>query len=210
MAKKIKIALNLSRLNGSELTEKASLVEMKMTGNVHFPNPPFSPIDLKNQSELLRAKMTEQAAAFELYKQKSVEVNNERQKLAAMIEQDAAYVENIANGDAAKILSAGYDVRNDSTSGTAITVPQIVSLKDGGANGALELSFRSVKGARSYVVEYTTDVTAPDSWQIIDIITRSKTTITGLKSGTQVWIRVRTVLSNGQSAPSDPATKFVP
>ncbi|MFN0074841.1 MAG: hypothetical protein ACKVY0_00020 [Prosthecobacter sp.] len=51
-------------------------------------------------------------------------------------------------------------------------------------------------------------VTGP--YETKDTTTASSTTISGLSSGTRIWVRVRGLGANGPGPWSDPATKIVP
>lgn len=127
--------------------------------------------------------------------------------LDSILTQLAAYVENTANGDEIQIKKAGMSVKSSKTPTGIPSVP--VNLQTIAASEKeIELSWDSVKGAKSYVVQLTSDISKDDSWIIALVSIKSRTTIKNLESGKKYWFKVAAVASAGQSAWSDPATKY--
>ena len=60
------------------------------------------------------------------------------------------------------------------------------------------------------IVQKSPDPISPTSWQQASVVTKSKTTVSGLTSGTKYWFRVAAVGTAGQGPWSDPATKLAP
>ena len=72
------------------------------------------------------------------------------------------------------------------------------------------LTWDPTTGAKSYEIQVSPDPYTGTSWVNKAPSTKSKSSLTGLTSGTRVWVRVRATGTGGQGAWSDPATKIVP
>ena len=80
----------------------------------------------------------------------------------------------------------------------------------GDHDGQLDLSWDPVSGARSYVIEQSSDPPTTTGWTHAGVSTKSSTTVDGLRSGTRYWFRVAAVGPGGQSGWSDPSTTIAP
>jgi len=208
--KKQKAILNLSRATANEVAVKASTIVSKMTTNANFPAPAPALNIITSQISLLNTKLTEQETAFKTYQQKTVEVQTEKDNLINLLETEGNYVENVSNGDEIKILSAGYDVKQKAMPIGLLPAPKDVLASEGGSEGEVIVTWKPVRGAKSYVVEMSLDITSPDNWNYQATVTKTKCYLSALDSGTRIWVRVVAINAAGQGAFSDPATKTVP
>ena len=90
------------------------------------------------------------------------------------------------------------------------SAPPSLTATFGDHDGEIDLTWDTVRGARSYVVERSPDPPTESSWTHAAVSTRSRTTIEDLTSGTRYWFRVAAVTATGQSAWSNPAMKIAP
>jgi hypothetical protein len=130
--------------------------------------------------------------------------------LCAGLTSLAAYVQAASGGDAAKIQSAGMDVKG---AAAPVGMPGQVtdlSLAFGDNAGELDAQWDADPAAYSYEIQPSPDPMTATSWTVQPAVTKSSTAITGLTTGTRQWVRVRSVGSAGTGAWSDPATKIVP
>lgn len=208
--KKKRAILNLSNATNAIAIVKANTIVSKMTGNASFTTPVPALNVITSQVALLNQKITDQKNAFQTYQQKTIEVNTEYDNLLNLLEAESNYVSNVANGDEAKILSAGFDVRKAPTPVGLLPAPKKVLASEGANDGEINGTWDKVSGAKSYIVEMTTTIDQPDSWAHVVTVTNSKCTLRELTSGSRVWIRVAAINAAGQGAYSDPATKTVP
>ena len=88
--------------------------------------------------------------------------------------------------------------------------PQDLTPTAGDRDGEIDLSWDTVTGAKSYVIDKNGDPVKPTSWTHAGVSTKSNFTARGLTSGMRYWFRVAAVNSNGQSGWSNPATKIAP
>lgn len=179
--KKQKAILNLSRATANDVAVKAATIVNKMTGNTVFPAPSPALASITTQMNLLNTKLTEQKVAFQTYQQKTVEVLTEKDNLFNLLETEGNYVETAANGDEAKILSAGYDVKKAAVPIGLLPAPQNLLAKEGPNDGQVIGIWDTVKGAKSYVVELSYNIQYTTQWSYQATVTKAKCVISGLK-----------------------------
>jgi hypothetical protein len=210
MKKKNQVVLNLQGLSVPDKIEKAKRNIKAMTGNEHFP-----------EAKELLAKTGAIADKLELAYKDAIEARDiSVTKTAVMYQHEdefdreysalGRHVEGISKGDEAKIKSAGMDVK---AAATPIGIPQRpdgMKATEGLKNGSIDLKWKAVRGARSYVVRMTDTVANMDGWKQVSIVTKASAIIEGLLSGTQYWFQVCPVGAAGQGPWSDPATKVAP
>jgi hypothetical protein len=206
-----KIKLNLRSLSIPEKIARAQQIVAALTGNSNFtaPHPPLAQVTAA--IEALEAASNAAQAARQEAKAKTADQNASEEELDRVVTQLVAHVESIAGGDEKVIRSAGLDVRAPSTSApSSLPAPPSLTATVGDHDGEIDLSWDTVRGARSYIIERSPDPPTESSWVHAGLSTRSKTTIEGLNSGTRYWFRVAALTNNGQAAWSNPAMKIAP
>ena len=113
-----------------------------------------------------------------------------------MLSQLADYV-NTTSTDSAVLASSGFDL-NKLPQPITITAPEGPTLADGVGSGQLLFKFKAVKGASSYVFQYTTDATLQENSWVSFPATTTSFTFTGLTKGTVYYCRVLAVGGNQQ------------
>jgi hypothetical protein len=208
--KKKKAILNLSKKGVPEVATKALTIHNKMKNNPDFPAPSPPLDDIKLQRDVMLSKQAEQQEAFKEYQKKTLEMNEEKEKLIELLEEEGSYVEIAADGDAAKIIGAGYDVKKVATPAGMLPAPTNVEAKEGANDGDIIVTWNPVKGKTSYEVFLSFDITDSTQWSHQATVTKTKCFIAGIDSGTRIWVRVCAINAAGQGAFSDPATKTAP
>jgi len=206
-----KIRLNLAPLSVPQKLAKAQQIITSLTGNESFPTvtPPLTALvaamgDLKTADD-------EVQSVRQTAKEKTNMRNLKEDRLDLVLTQTAAYIESVAGDDEQLILSAGLDIRAAGVATTdPPTQPQDLTATAGDHEGEIDLSWDTVSGAKSYVIEQTGDPATPTTWAHGGVSTRSIYTAKNLISGTRYWFRVAAVNNNGQSGWSDPAMKIAP
>jgi hypothetical protein len=205
-----KVKLNLDRLSDGQLIQKAKDIKTKLTGNANFP---ATTPTLANFTTLITAADTALAAfdaANATAKQLTTEKNTALDALRRGTAQLGTSVEALSGGDAAKIQSAGMDVKAAASPIGTLTQVTDFALSAGDHDGELDAQWSPVNGAKSYELETSPDPMTTTSWGGKQSTTKSKLTLTGLTSGARVWARVRAIGAAGSGNWSDPATKIVP
>ncbi|PZX17832.1 fibronectin type III domain protein [Breznakibacter xylanolyticus] len=206
-----KVKLELSKKTAAQKIDLGKTIVSKMTGNATFatPNPPLAAITTAITN--LSAATAEVVAARKTVEVKMIAAKLAESTLDSLLTQEGNYVENISNGDEAKILSAGMDVRKDASA--AVALPDKVASVNatiGDSAGEIDLSWDKIEGAKSYVVETALSSMDPLEWKHMVVSTRSKAEVNTLKSGVSYHLRVAAVGSVGQGPWSDPVVKVAP
>jgi len=206
-----KIRLNLSGLSTAQKLAKAEQVVTAMTGNTNFPTPTPPLSTITTAATELRAADAEAQAARQTSKEKTNVKNQKEDRLEQLLTQVVGYVESVAGSDEQMILSAGLDLRAVGAPSTEPPEPPHgLTATVGDHDGEIDLSWDTVTGAKSYVIEQSADPATPTTWTHAGVSTRSFNTAQRLTSGTRYWFRVAAVNNNGQSGWSDPAMKIAP
>lgn len=208
MAKRIK--LGLRQLSVPELISRAQQITGAMTGNAKFTTPNPTIASVTGATTALQTAHNEANAARMESKNKTIVQNEQEDKLVALLTQLSSYVENISNGDEAVITSAGMDVQAPPASLGEVRIPSSFTSTTGDSDGEIDLSWNSVAGAQSYVVERSLAAPPAANWEHQTTTTKSKITADKLSSGTRYWFRVAAVGTKGQSGWSDISTRVAP
>lgn len=88
--------------------------------------------------------------------------------------------------------------------------PEPLTAETGNHDGEINLSWATVRGARSYVVEHCLDGAADAVWTHAGVTPRPSLYIEGLSSGTRYRFRVAAITLGGQSPWSNHAVKTAP
>lgn len=205
--KKAKVKLNLKNLTVEEKIVFSKQIVTSLTGNTNFATPvpalaTVTPIITAAEQANADVKLARQIVATKV----SV-LDDKLSDLDTALNQLASYVESIAKGDESKIKSAGMLVKAQSTPVGIPPAPENF-LAVAHSEGEIALSWDSVKGTKSYVIQIATDISGSGNWAMAKVSTKSKADITKLESGTKYWFRVAAVGAAGQGPWSDPATKY--
>jgi hypothetical protein len=208
-----RIKLNLRNLSIPEKLARAQQIVTALTGNSNFtsPHPPLAQVTAIIE-DLEAASHAAQAARQEA-KARTAAQNAKDEALDQTLTQLVAYVESVAGSNEELIMSAGLDVRGASGPTHSTLIPSVsisLTATAGDHDGEIDLSWDTVRGARSYVVQRSPDPPSESTWAHSGVSTRSRTTIEGLNSGTRYWFRVAAVTASGQSAWSNPVVKIAP
>ena len=205
-----KVRLGLKKMPILDKIALATRIVTAMTGNPNFATPNPALADITAKTTALRtsynaalSKRAQAKAATDLH-------DADEKELDLKLTQASLYVENVSAGNDGKILSAGMNLRHNIVRIGELSVPKNLLAKAGGGDGEIILNWDPVRGARSYVVEITTDANVPSSWKHKTNVTESSAAITGLTSGGKFWFRVAGVGAAGQGPFSDPAAKYAP
>ena len=203
--------LGLGRLGSVKIVSLASTIKTALTGNVNFASPNPSVAVLGGGIDAASAKIIAYDSAKAAADTALAERNAAVAAVAALLTQEAAYVDNMSGGDAAKIESAGMSVRAPKRPvGRLERVLKLV-VAEGANEGTLAARWKRTRGARSYEVQTTADAETESSWVFRMSAVKGKAIIEGLAGGARVWVRVRAIGAHNQHGPwSDPAVKTVP
>lgn len=203
---KIKVVLDFLKFSVAEKIVFYRNVITGMTGNPHFATPDVPPATL---TTVLTA--FEQAAdeAGDGARTSMARRNQAEEAADDAFRKEAMYVERIADGDAAIILSSGF---HHSKQPEPAQRPQF-EVEAGANNGEIILTRKAHPGAKSYIWQYcigSLPVNGDGNWIFAGASTQSKYVISNLESGSKCWFRVAAVTIDGMAPWADPVMKVVP
>ena len=217
MPKTITVLVSWSKLTAPDLSAFGVNVVQHMTGNVNFPTPAV-PLDVLNQasSQLQNAYNNRKNGLDAKFEYKTAQDNIDN-----LLHQQADYVDSIAKGNPAIILSAGmYTTKSEKTFATVPEAPAAVKLKPE-AGGVLNLIIDKVQGASSYMyilyggeiqnISVTDNhIVLPTGTQYIVIPDGStRETVNKLTPGTKINVIALAQNSAGKSALSPLVSSFI-
>jgi len=205
-----RIRLNLRSLSVTDKIAKGRQIVTAMTNNTNFPNPspPLTEITA-SLDELTQNFALVQSAKSEV-STRVVTQDNSEAKLDQLLTQLAGYVESVAGRDDTLITSVGMETKAVPSAATVPSVPQALAANAGEHEGEINLLWKAVPKARSYIIEFSLDPATASSWTHVGIATSASKVVTNLTSGKRYWFRVAAVGAGGQSGWSEHATKVVP
>jgi hypothetical protein len=183
-------SLKLPKPNPTLITYAQGIVK-GMTGNAYFPAP--SPA-LAAVSAAIADLQSAETQALTRAKGAAAARNEKRATLVSLLQQERSYIQGIADGSpengASIIQSAGLVVKKVPTH-----TPRVFAAKPGTVSGAVKLVAPAAGPRASYEWEYSTD--GGKTWATMPPTIQSKTSITGLTSGSSVQFRYRAVTPKG-------------
>jgi hypothetical protein len=203
MISKIKKAYQ--NASDSRLLLLAYRISESLKDNPNFPNP------VPTQAELSRVCQEFQTAvsvASRNDRTLSSAKNDKKAELIGVLNQLAAYVTAICNGDRTKLLSSGFDisgVRSDAHTLTPITALTV----EIGPPGQAISKVKKVAGSRSYIHQYTPDPVSSDSQWVSETVTDNQFTFTNLRSVTRYWFRVIAIGRDKQAVHSPLVSRVI-
>ena len=206
-----KIKLNLNGMNGDQVVSLALQIKTAMTGNANFTTPNPTLLALGTGITTAQTKIAAYNSALAALDLLKSDRDTAVAALVALVRQEAAYVDNIANGSASIIQSAGMGVQAQRTPSGVPDMVQNLSLSAGDNAGEIDAHWDPIKGVKiSYDLQWSPYPATEATWKDLPGTTKSKAVLTGFPSGTQILIRVRAKGTGGTGAWSQTASKFAP
>ncbi|MBU6399112.1 MAG: fibronectin type III domain-containing protein [Verrucomicrobia bacterium] len=207
---KIQVKLELKGKTDAELERFSRDHIDKMAVNTAFATPTPGAAEFKSAHDAFAAALGDCDQAQKTAQEKTRIKDAKRDALESALTQRAHYIESLPGVTADQVLSAGFAVK---AAGAASATPDKVvnlSLTTGDSGGEVDAQWNRVLGARSYEVQFSADPFAEATWHNGTSVTRSKTSLHSLTTGTKTWVRARAIAAGGPGAWSDPAQITVP
>jgi len=176
----------------------------KIRGNINFPTPDVPVEEIKSKTDTLE---TRYVASLSGGKQETALLYQADEDWIDIMRKTARYVDRIADGDGAMILSAGFNLAKQ----PAPSVRPEFSVELGEKSGTVFLRRQKVEGARSYIWQ-TYVGESPDNeseWKTALVTSQASTELVGLTPLTKCWFRVAAVTIEGTEAFSLPIMQIV-
>lgn len=203
-----KVKLELKLKSDSQLSVFCTAHKMAMVGNANFPTP--NPTALSYDAVL--ADYNTKLATAEDAQQAAKEATALKEAARAALETATTnrgnYVDEVADGSEAIILSAAFDVRAVPAPIGQLPAPENFMPTMGDMPGEIDLSWSAVRGANSYVIEWREQGTTGPWTQ--EFATKSKHEVHGLVSGKTYVFRVLAIGAAGKGPWSLEAARMAP
>jgi len=178
---------------------RGSNVTKLMTDNPNFPNPDVPLGDLNDATELLNSSYV---TALGGGKKEKALMHQAEKAWDQLMRDQAMYVDRIAKGDHAIILSAGF---NFSRRPIPAKRPEFSAVL-GEKSGSVILHCKAIKGAYAYVWQSCKGTLAETEagWTYADATGKATVTLLDQVPITKYWFRVAAVLAEGTAAYCEP------
>jgi hypothetical protein len=205
-----KVKLELKKKNDDELLTFCDNHIKKMENNASFPNPLPSVPDYLTGFTAYSDKFGAFRALEDAIAQARIEKDEARAELERLTTGRGNYVETGSAGDAAKILSAGFEVKGAGAPVGELPAPINFLAKMGTMPGQIILTWKKVYGAGSYEVECREHDAAGTAWERVKTVTPAKLKVENLTPGKNYAFRVRAIGAAGEGPWSDETVKMAP
>jgi hypothetical protein len=202
----VKINLGFGKYTEANLLVVAQAIHTAMTGNSNFPTPtPTLPAFQTTISEYSDAL----SAAKEGGKTNVAIKNQKKDDLIFVLVALANYVAFTANSDEVMLTSSGFPLTKQREPLPPLAKPEIIKLDNGTNAGELNVTIAAIKGAKTYVYQYTKDPLNDANEWTGQNSTLTKFNFSELESGKKYWCRVVAYGTNQQIVFSDPVSRIV-
>src|SRR5689334_20365026 len=202
---KRKLALNFKETKDSDLYGLADCVVQKMTDNEHFPDPGMLIIELKETKEQFKDAMTDAALKDRL---KITYKNNVKVNLIKKLKEVEAFVLTESNGAELPMITSGFSLYKPVDEIT-LKKPALFRITPGKNPGEMIMQVRRVKGARSYLYQWTPfPITSESVWESA-VDTRCKKVISKLPLGVNYCFQMAAVGAHKQILYTDPLYRYI-
>jgi hypothetical protein len=203
--KKSKVLLRFVKFSIALKIEFFRNIIKKMKGNAIFATPDVSLTELTAMVDKLESDFNDsQSGAHD------AKAEMRKSNLAANegFKTQAAYVDRIAKGDEAIILSSGFTASKQPDP----AIRPIFGAEAGEKPGDIKLFRKAFSGAKSYAWQYCKDPLSADDSTFIyaGVSTQASFVVSNLTSQAKYWFRVAAVTSDGMQAWSEPIMKVAP
>jgi hypothetical protein len=188
----------------NDLISFAHDVKEGIKGNPVFTDPPAALGNLEKalpeyQTAITGARKGDEEMRF-VRAAKKIEVNT-------MLTELAAYVTAICNGDPAKLVSSGFQLRKSRGTKVLASIKELNVTIDRAGEAVTRV--KRVSGAKAYIHQYTTDPLTDSNVWITHVTTALGYTFTGLKSKEKYWFQVIAIGLNDQRAASPLVARII-
>jgi hypothetical protein len=204
------VKLGLAEKTIDEKVAQGNAIKTGLTGNANFPSTTPTAASLGTTTTALANAKIARDNAFEAAKAATVALHVAEDAYDAAVTQIAASCEATANGDAAKLEGAGFEMRATATPINTLTQVQNLRLTSNTYAGKLFARWDPVRGAKSYEVQICADPPTEENFRPLTPATAGTYVIADLPSMTRQWLRVRGVSKKSVGPWSQMANKVVP
>ena len=174
-----------------------------LTGNVYFPDLPFTVLQLGAKKTAYDAKMVLSKQGNHVATQQAADI---RVEMSTMVKKNGNYINETAAGDVAKLESSGYKLAKDHH----IPIPHGYSFSNGDTRDSAKIVVPVIEGGVTYLGFVCEDPLADDieesDWVRLKMSTSSTMVATGLKVRTLYHFRYCASTVDGETVLTEPVT----
>jgi len=202
--KKEHVVLDFIKIPFAHKIEVGRNVESQMESNSNFATPDVTLINMKAGTDLLEVRYV---ASLSGGKVETALLHQADDAWVDLMRTQAYYVDRIANGDSAVILSSGFNLAKQPSPSNR---PEF-SVELGEMSGSVVLRRQKVVGSRSYIWQYFLgEIPANEAdWTTAQVTSQASVVISGLLPLNKYWFRVAAVTITGTSAYCSPVMQVV-
>ena len=202
--KKDHVVLDFVRDPIPQKIETGHNVEAQMRQNPIFVKSDVPVDDLKLCNDLLQSRYV---ASIGGGKEETILLHQAEEAWVDKMRKIAMFVDRIADGDGAVIVSAGFNLAKQRS---ASSRPEFC-VEMGERSGSVSLRRQRIDGARSYIWQcYIGETPGNEAeWVTVQITSQASVELTGLKPLTKYWFRVAAVTIQGTTAFCSPIMQVV-
>lgn len=202
--KKDHVVLNFVKITIAQKIEVGRSVESKMRLNPRFASPDVPLDELKACTDLLEER---NVASITGGKEATALMHQAEELWIDKMRKTALYVDRIADGDGAIILSAGLDLAKQPSP----AVRPEFSVELGDKSGSVLLRRQKVDGAKSYIWQYSIaeSPVSEAGWITAQVTSQASVELAQLTPLSKYWFRVAAVTINGTMAYCQPIMQVI-
>ena len=197
-----KVIIDFSKSTDSKLDQQAQAIVVAMTGNANFttPVPALTVVSdaISSSQEALTQSATGDHTAVEIKDQ-------QRQNLEEVLAELGLYVEMQSGGDAAVMMSSGFDISKTPSPVGPLPKPEGFKVTPKG-KGEAKVELERIDGAKTYQFEYKQTTAA--EWTLF-MSTKTRILLTELESGKEYQFRVVPIGASDVREYSDIISSFI-
>lgn len=191
---KKRLALSFKETNDSSLIMVGFRVHSSMTENEYFPDPGMLIIELLELTNQFNSTVVDAG----LGDRGKISIKNDvRALLIKKLKKVGEFVQEHANGGETALLSSGFPLVKPLDE-IQLKDPRDFKILPGPHPGEIIMKVRGVKGAKSYIFQWTPAPVTPESIWETAYDTRCKRVISGLPLGINYCFRMAAVGSHNQ------------
>lgn len=201
-----RIKLELKDLSPEELVSFALRAKAKLESETTFNSLEADLTKLAGAATSLEGRNNNFKSAEQLVISTLDLRDTQRREVERLLRVLGVGVEHTAAGDTQVLLASPFELQAEPTPVGPMPAPQNVRVTASEMEGEIIARWKTVRGAKSYVVECCLEG-APD-WSQAGVTTKARITLKGLNSGKKYRVRVRAVGAAGTGPWSDEALKM--
>ncbi len=203
------IALNISGKSLSDRIFKGQDIITKSTGNPNVTGNAAALAALVTAQANLVSSANDEVAARSTVKEKMLLREAAENAWETALAGLAGVTTTLTGGNAAEIVSTGFDIRAAATPSRDLPAPTKVVASLNGTPGHTLLDWEPMVGAKSYIVQISPDPMTATSWSNACTCTPAHADVNGAEPGKRYWYRISAVNTKGQGPWSEPVCRPV-